>query len=578
MASSILNYMRTTSVLGWAKDLIFDKAITYTMKRQEYLEQFADKKVLLLPVKSDAGVSGQDIRKKNLPNYLKSSDGANVRAPRVDTDHIWSGSFIETYGIDGLDLPSARITHDSGDKSIRNRKENARFEGSQLPAFLYFIMFLGLPSRVLFDKSGKINYSWQQFWHALIGGWDSTHDEIKNLAKKKNWWNRFFLVVPFKELIAVYYIVTTIFIKLPINIIKFPAVMLPLVIKSYTAVLTGWLTYKSTSNLTSPGVFTKLAGVALGLISVITFAVNTAVRLATVVLRAFFAPETNARLFWREGLTIENKPLAFIVALVGVLASIALTTALWIIAFPVIITIATNLFPFLVPVMASLSQLPIIATSLVAIKGGFALAVGSLPAAFTSAAAWLAGLAGLSLTTPAVAVGATVAAFAAPVFIIGGRIAGELGNAWSKWQTGSIFNLFRIIALSSIGLLTKYASTPKGGPKPDEAEHLLGDSKDKDASGEKGIPLEDKSKNGQPEGSTPGSEAERLANQTATAEQAARDAEAARKRAEADDKKSTGQPTPAKAETGDADDLKLMDEDSLSRGPGAAPTTGTDLE
>ncbi len=498
---AIINHIRLASIGGWLKDLVLDKTVSYTYARQMKLAEKATKLQTLLtnPGEDEATVPVG-------PVTLSSDDLTELheyaRPPTVDTDHIWAGAFARTFPFHGLDLPTARVTFSTGDSKDGVK---TRFTGDKLHPFLIFVMLSGFPSRVLVvDSQGNPKIDWRQFLKDIIGGWDNpatgpNANTIKRETKKKNWWNRFLL--PVKIVIAAVHL--AIFIpKLLFNVVKLVTEFLPLVITSYLGKLNGYLAYKTVDNLYSKGILPKLGALfILGPLTVIVAAIHNPFRIISLVGSALTAPETTARDAWTFGNSFKKRPyLGLFVGTIFVLMSIALSTTLWIIAFPVLITLATTHIPALVPYMTSISQLPIVATSLTAIKGGFALAVGSLPAAFTSAAAWLASLVGLSLTAPAVAVGATVAAVGIPTGIIGSRAADELSNSWARWQKGGIlqwvFSFFTKIHAMLLGSKRKL----KGGeyePLPNTPDEELG------AIGGKKVPSREPSPTVTPE-SSPG--------------------------------------------------------------------------
>ncbi len=471
---SILNYIKPVSLLSWAKEQIIDKTITYTIAKQQLLDQIRQGKTIL---KAKDGTTQIKVTKKSIATELK--ENRKVPAPHIDTDHIWYGAFVETYGIHGLDLPSGRVTYSYGDTVVDDNgvpfeNPKAQFTADNLPRSLMLVMFLGLPTRVLsVDKNGKLSFNLRQFWHNLAGGWDRPEKtDPKKAAATKNLYNRIFLF-PSKIIIAAYY-TATFFIKFPFNLIKFFGLMLPLVMKNSMGKFTGYLIAKSGKGFGKDGILNKVAGFILGLFSIVAFTVHVAIRIFTLAARAFFTPVTSAQLAWGEGRAIDkltdssskgrgSLTIGALIGLIGVAMSLALSITLWSIAFPLAITMTVAIFPSLVPVVTSLSQLPLIAAGLTSIKGGFALAVGSLPAAFASAATWLASLVGLTLTTPAIAVGVPVAVFAIGLGTPTAYVADLLGNSWARWQKGGLLTW----------VLSAVIRTSKSGAKGEEDVPLL---------------------------------------------------------------------------------------------------------
>lgn len=491
---SILNYIKPVSLLSWAKEQIIDKTITYTIARQQLLDKIRQGKTTLA---AKEGTKKIKVNKQSIEIELK--ENLKVPAPHIDTDHIWYGAFVETYGIHGLDLPSGRVTYSYGDTLVNENgvpyeNPKAQFTADDLPRSLMLVMFLGLPTRVLsVDNNGKLSFNLRQFWHNLAGGWDRpAKTDPQKAAATKNLYNRIFLF-PFKIIIAAYY-TATFFIKFPFNVIKFFGLMLPLVMKNSMGKFTGYLAAKSGKQFGKAGFFHKVAGFFLGLFSIVAFTVHAAIRIFTLAARAFFTPVTSAQFAWGEGRAINkfsdsskkgygSLTIGALIGLTGVAMSLALSITLWSIAVPLAITMTVAVFPSLVPVVTSLSQIPLIAAGLTSIKGGFALAVGSLPAAFASAATWLASLVGLTLTAPAIAVGVPVAVFTIGLGTPTAYVADLLSNSWARWQKGGLLTW----------LLSAVIRSGKSGAKDDEHKPLLGSEK-KENKDEQPLPKPDSEK------------------------------------------------------------------------------------
>ena len=155
-------------------------------------------------------------------------------------------------------------------------------------------------------------------------------------------------------------------------------------------------------------------------------AIHYAARIVALLGTALTSPEKSARMAWEYGRALNSKVFGTLLGILGAAISVALTTVLWIVLLPLMISEILVLIPQLGTVLAAISQWSVVASSLTFIQGTFALVAGSLPAAFATAASAVTAALGLTVSATTLAVATTVAVIAAPVTTIGSRIADEL--------------------------------------------------------------------------------------------------------------------------------------------------------
>jgi hypothetical protein len=447
MSDTLVNPTPTkVSKLAWVKDIFFDKTVTHAKAAWDKA----------YPAEDYVGL--EDDPQSQVETTLETSTNAPILAPatvhepRVNSQHIWAGAFLEAYGFDGFDLPSTKVTYNSGDKKQVSdgkfsKTEPALYNGKKLTPLLAFATFLGLPTRTAsVGVDGIARLNWRQIVRNIFGGWNPI--PRKNPLTQKMKWNVAF--IPVKIVIAIIK-VALILPKIALNIVKLFTEFLPSVLMNYSGKWTGILAHKAGKKFAQSGVLAKVVGSLLLVPIAIVGAVHTAFRLVTLVGRTLTSPEKSARLAWAYGrsfgtdkrgnpTTRATKTLGILLGGLAATLSIALTAILWMIALPLLVSEAVILVPQLVPLLTSISQLPVVAASLTFAKGTVALVLGSLPAAFSTAATGFAAMIGLNVSATAVAVGTTIAAIAAPTTTIASRLADELSNSWARWKTDGMIN------------------------------------------------------------------------------------------------------------------------------------------
>ncbi len=174
-------------------------------------------------------------------------------------------------------------------------------------------------------------------------------------------------------------------------------------------------------------------GVIALLMLAVSFPVHQVARLLAIVGTAATSPQESAREGWKTGLALDSR-FRLVFATVLALSSLALTAVIWALTFPVLFAKALVVFPALAPVVTSISQLPIVASTITYVNGTATLVAGSLPAAFSTAATAISTAFGVTVSASTLAVATIWAVIAAPVASIATASANYASNAWTKWQ------------------------------------------------------------------------------------------------------------------------------------------------
>lgn len=174
----------------------------------------------------------------------------------------------------------------------------------------------------------------------------------------------------------------------------------------------------------------------LTLILLVTAPLHHIARLWAFLGTAMTSPEKSARLAWDYGRAL-NSRFGYLFAFLGAAISVTVTAILWTITLPLVFTEAVALIPALGSVIASIAQLPIVASALAYLNGTAVLISGTLPAAFSAAATAISTAFGVTVSATTLAVAAIVAFIAAPVTSTLSRDADALSNRWTLWSADS---------------------------------------------------------------------------------------------------------------------------------------------
>ncbi len=352
---------------------------------------------------------------------------------------IIKGAFLRAIGFHGYNSITTEVTTADGQK----------FYFKDLGFWHSVFTFLGFPTR-LNVKGEMAEYNWRVFVRDLFGGWDSLFNEDSDarLASRNIWWlnpyNYTFegkrlwntLLLPVKFVIAAYYTVTFP-IKLALNVARVATDVLAQSLLQ----LFGFFTGKNGAAIlalhySNEKVGSKVrSGIPLAIGFIISFAIHHAARLAAFVAEAVLSPAEFAARSVKYALALNSRWKLVFAVLAFATSVFAVTAVLWAVVFPVLVAKLLVAFPALASVVASISQFPIIASTIQLVGGAATFVAGTIPAGFTSLVALLASSLGVTLAAQTVASFSVIAFIAAPTIAVVTPVANVLSNAWTRWQS-----------------------------------------------------------------------------------------------------------------------------------------------
>ncbi len=468
----LLEKMNYLTPKEWITRVLLDPSITSSYAEPE----FQDSTGKLLQSETNAqhlSVASSDnefdaLLEKPDSQSQSSSVDAEMRPllPRIKAylTYLAKKVFVETYEFDGLHLANATYTRADG--------VEINYPGDELPLSMIIWTFLGFPTRPQFWEQRRRNkqslrligfgliHNISTILRNMFGG--SPHPEIETI--KAFGTGRALLLAGL--VIEAFIIKPSIFLikfaelffKIPLNIIKFGTEYIPSFLKNITGTLVGQLAknWNLTTELYNNGQIgfgSALGGyLVFGFAMVLLAPIHYAIRIATIVLTAATSPLKNAKAAWNLGasLMIDNDigDYNYIsVILVGSLflaASIALSAALWAIAFPLIFTGLTTLIPALNTAISALMGTPLIASTFTSINAAItsAWAYLGLTSAFAYVSNALALSMGIHIAASNLAFGVAAGLVAAPTAIFAAQIAAAFSNGWARLNQMSFKKAF----------------------------------------------------------------------------------------------------------------------------------------
>lgn len=324
---------------------------------------------------------------------------------------------------------------------------------------ILLLSIIGVPNRPgWINKSGRPILSANQvLFTNWVGGWTLT-------LNTKTWSLIQFLEIPFKFLLVLPFNLVRFPLKFAISIIKFLTELVPHAIASILMYISLQPIKFSTLLIISKHPWAKylrknyfLITLVLILISIIItipialvqYASVWAVRIGELLTSPAenaskaFAAGRSLKIDW-FGPTVEGWIANFMGAL-GWVSSFALSTILWTLILPIIISAITTFFPAIIPAIAWfthlpvitasiawVSQFPVVTTALTNASGLFTTVGSSLGVAFGPAITPIAGLIGLQISTMAMTAGTTLGMLGIPAVIFGNYIAEGFSSLWIK--------------------------------------------------------------------------------------------------------------------------------------------------
>lgn len=472
-STPLLEKMNYLTPKEWITRVLLDPSITSSYAESE----FQDSTGKVLQSKTNAqhlSVASSDnehdalLEKPDSPSQSPSDD-AEMRPllPRIKAclTYLAKKVFVETYEFDGLHLSDAKYTRADGKK--------IKYPGDELPLSMIIWTFLGFPTRPQFWKERRRNqqnlgvkgfgliHNISTILRNMFGG--SPHPDNQTIRAFGTGVDLLLLIGLVIEAFIIKPIIflikfAEVFFKIPLNIIKFGTEYIPSFLKNITGTLVGQLAknWNFTTELYNKGQLqlpSALGGyLVFGSAIVLLTPIHYAIRIATIILTAFTSPLKNAKAAWNLGasLMISNSIGNYnyiSVILVGSLflaASIALSAALWAIAFPLIFTGLTTLIPVLNTAINALMATPLIASTFTSINAAItsAWAYLGLTSAFAYVSNALALSMGIHIGASNLAFGVTAGLVAAPTAIFAARIAAAFSNGWARLNQMSFKEAF----------------------------------------------------------------------------------------------------------------------------------------
>lgn len=374
--------------------------------------------------------------------------------PYVHPSHIFQGAFLKTFGIVGYETATCELTDAQGNAASFDNAYHNSMKERQFPHIPFSLMFwtlIGAPNRL---HNGKANLTLREVIRNLFGGWDSLYNPWSQakLSKTIIWWlnpynyniqgkrawNLLLLLTGVKFAIAAVNLTIWGF-NLARNAVKLVIEFLPEVLLQYSGAWYGWsasgfpaIYYEDESSLIK-----LLIGTFIGLPTfLVSFAIHHVARLWLLVGTAFTSPVKSATEAWNYGRAL-NSRVGYVFALLGFAISLTLSAVLWTLFFPAALSEAMVLIPALVPIVTSISQLPVVVAALKMVNGTAILVAGTLPAAFSLASTAISMALGVTVTATTLAVTATVAFIAAYVGTLTALVADYFRYVWTQWKADS---------------------------------------------------------------------------------------------------------------------------------------------
>ncbi|MBX9586479.1 MAG: hypothetical protein K2X50_04390 [Gammaproteobacteria bacterium] len=462
----LLEHIDYLPPLAWLTRVLLDPSITSSYNEPEFQDK--DGKLVDSTGQAHLSVASED----NEHDFLlgqTANETAETEAerelrpliPRIKAylTYVAKKVFVETYEFDGLHLSDATYTGADGTERV--------YPDDELTSSMIAWTIFGFPNRPQWLK-GHFRELVHDRWTILKNMFGSDiHPDPKQYrltGKKIGVGTRLVLLIGI--LVEALFIKTTIFLikaieiipKIALNIFKFVTEYIPSFLKNVTGTLIGQTTKNIalTTELYNMGKLSVgyLIGgyLVFGIATLMLAPIHYAFRFATIATTAFASPLKSAKAAWALGssFVIHEKLGNFNyipVVLMGSIflaASIALSSALWAIALPLVFTGLTSLFPALTGVINGLLASPFVASSWATINTAIASAwsyVG-LTAAFAYASSALATYMGIHIAASTLAVGVATALVATPTVIFAARIVEAFSNGWARLNQMSFRSAF----------------------------------------------------------------------------------------------------------------------------------------
>lgn len=406
-----------------------------------------------------------------------------------DTTHmlnnVVNGAFLVTYGFDGYDLTKNAYYNTESSEIIE-------YTSLTLDPWLALASFLGLPTRTdvveeeaneqsqltdttqdnsisatvdFFTESApvaptKISYPkislTQFFLKNFIGGWQwSNMSTEKKITQIIGLLIKVPVIFPFK--------IFTLFLKIPLNILKFFTEFLPLILTTLTIVAVIWLAlkvseYSGTKVKKTHGKkpseadkklsdLWKIPAVFLSIITVALTLIYLAIRVFYITGRALTAPLHSMSIAFEYAQELKvpfvsqhtSQRIMFFVGGLFALVSLAFSASLWAFALPLLFGSIVVYLPKIAQLATTVLNWPFMAHLISNLSVVFTAVGGGLNAVFGALLTTSSGLLGFQLSTTFITTGLTLGAIVTPIATFLSLAADKLSDKWFTWHEGGFF-------------------------------------------------------------------------------------------------------------------------------------------
>lgn len=452
----LLELMQYLNPSDWITRVLLDPSITSSYNEPEFqdeVESLSDNaNTAHLSVASRGKEVAQLLSEPDEPIVAEEERELPPLMPRIKAylAYVAKKVFVETYEFEGLHLSDSTYTAGDGLEE---------YLGDELPLSMIIWTLLGVPNRpqwLSYISLGLEHNPWTLLKN-MFGG--DVHPAINHYRgpDKEEVSVGFRVLLLASLLIEVFIIKPVIFLikfieiffKIPLNAFKFLTEYVPSFIKNVAGTLIGQTTKNIalTTELYKKGELSFYAAfggyLVFGIATVILAPIHYAARFVTIAGAAFTSPLKSAKAAWalgssfiiHEKLGNFNYIPAVLMGTIFLAASIALSSALWAIALPLVFTGLTSVFPALNGVINGLLASPLVASSWATINTAIASAwsyLGLTTVFAYASSALAASILGIHIAASTLAVGVAAGLVAAPTAIFGGRFAEAFSNGWAR--------------------------------------------------------------------------------------------------------------------------------------------------
>ncbi len=296
----------------------------------------------------------------------------------------------------------------------------------------------------------------QFFVKNFIGGW-----QWSNVSTEKKIFQIIGLVI--KVPVILPFKIFTIFLKLPLNIVKFFTEFLPLILTTLSIVVVIELANKvteysggkvknappedHTEGQNKLSELWKFSALILALIIIVLTPIHIAIRAFYIIGRALTSPLHSMIIAFEYAQELKlpfvsqdtSQWILFFVGGLFALVSLALSTSLWAFGLPLLFGSVVVYLPKIAQLATTVLHWPFMATLVSNLSGVFTSVGGGLNVVFGVLLSGSSGLLGLQLSATLIGAGLTLGAIVTPIATFFSLAADKLSDKWFTWHEGGFF-------------------------------------------------------------------------------------------------------------------------------------------